>query len=111
MNFWLATTVWPSVVIGPSVVIESALAHCPLQSAYHGGQKCVSAEVKLQILKERMAGRNDTKLIQELKRKEQDLLSLASIEVGPFHRSMVALTMKQCLEHLKSQAQILGLQQ
>lgn len=30
-----------------------------------------------------MAGRNDTKLIQELKRKEQDLLSLASIEVGP----------------------------
>lgn len=53
-----------------------------MQSAYHSGQKCVSVEVKLQILKERMAGRNDAKLIQELKRKEQDLLSLASIEVN-----------------------------
>lgn len=53
------------------------------QSAYHSGQKCVSAEVKLQIIKERQktAGRNDTKLIQELKRREENLLSVASIEV------------------------------
>ena len=61
--------------------VYNVLCHSLLQSGYHSGQKCVTAEVKLQILQERMAGRNDTKLIQELKRKEQDLLSVASIEV------------------------------
>ncbi len=66
-----------------------------LQSAYHGSQKCVSAEVKLRILKERMAGRSDTKLIQELKRKEQDLLSLASIEVALPGIQYMALTTAQ----------------
>ena len=68
-----------------------------VQSAYHSGQKCVSVEVKLRILKERMAGRNDAKLIQELKRKEQDLLSLASIEVNHAMHHTVNTFKTSCL--------------
>lgn len=35
------------------------------------------------MLKERMAGRKDGDLLKELKRKEEELLSLASIEARP----------------------------
>jgi hypothetical protein len=57
-----------------------------LQSTYHGrGQKCASVEVKLEILRERMRGNQDTanKLAADLKKREQELLSLATIQVHP----------------------------
>jgi len=57
---------------------------CVVQSTYHGrGQKCASVSEKLQILRERMRGNQDTasKLAAELKRREQELLSLATIKV------------------------------
>jgi len=55
-----------------------------VQSAYHGrGQKCASVTEKLQILRERMRGNQDTasKLAGEMKKREQELLSLATIKV------------------------------
>ena len=38
-------------------------------------------EMKLKMLKERLAGRKDGELLRELKRKEEELLSVASIQV------------------------------
>ena len=58
-----------------------------------------------------MAGRNDTRLIQELKRKEQDLLSLASIEVSPSVTPLSAWILWQGLEDLRTRDQVSGLKQ
>ena len=42
----------------------------------------MTVETKLEMLKERMNGRQDGALLCELKRKEEELLSLASIQVS-----------------------------
>lgn len=42
----------------------------------------MSVETKLKILRERMDGRKDGQLLLQLKRKEEELLSLASVQVG-----------------------------
>ena len=60
-----------------------------MQSTYHGrGQKCASVTEKLHILRERMRGNQETasKLAAELKRREQELLSLATIKVCSYVR-------------------------
>lgn len=58
---------------------------CNCRSA---GTQCVSAETKLAMLRRKMEG-GSRAAIEDLRRQEQDLLSLAQIEVRSLQRALL----------------------
>lgn len=57
--------------------------------------QCMSAEMKLKVLQERMAGRKDA--ASELKKRESDFLSLVHINVSTLVQDLYSCSITQLL--------------
>ena len=84
--------------------LVNVLMWCDVQAAYHPGQKCMSVESKLNLLEEQKqsAPRDQSKKANlELRRKEEELLSIAALQVLPLQALSEWQGLK-CVETLQS---------